>query len=276
MSFQNLDVLKFYEKLPFNIFGDLDEAEKQIKKFDPINIYPELKKNINFNKKLRVIDFGCGGGWFVNGLSYHHGKNIEVTGVDFNPTAINYAKKIKDKLSLNSNFILSDLFKYESENKFDLIVSLGALHHTNNCQEAIKKILFFGNNNAYFFLGLYHKYGRQPFLDFFKSIKEESEEYKFKKYKELHSIKDDKKLYSWFRDQVLHPHETQHTFEEISNLFEQTSYKILSTSINNFEKITDINLLINKEKELFDYAKEKLKKKEYFPGFFIISAKNSI
>ena len=37
MSFQNLDVLKFYEKLPFNIFGDLDEAEKQIKKFDPYN-----------------------------------------------------------------------------------------------------------------------------------------------------------------------------------------------------------------------------------------------
>ena len=108
MSFQNLDVLKFYEELPFNIFGDLDEAEKQIKKFNPIDVYPELKKNINFNQKLKVIDFGCGGGWFVNGLSYHLGENIDVTGVDFNPTAINYANKIKDRLSLNSNFILSD------------------------------------------------------------------------------------------------------------------------------------------------------------------------
>ena len=68
--------------------------------------------------------------WFVNGLTYHLGENIDVTGVDFNPTAINYANKIKDRLSLNSNFILSDLFKFESVDKFDLIVSLGALHHT--------------------------------------------------------------------------------------------------------------------------------------------------
>ena len=275
MSFQNLDVLKFYEELPFNIFGDLDEAEKQIKKFNPIDVYPELKKNINFNQKLKVIDFGCGGGWFVNGLSYHLGENIDVTGVDFNPTAINYANKIKDGLSLNSNFILSDLFKFESVDKFDLIVSLGALHHTNNCKEAIRKILHFGNNKAYLFLGLYHKYGRKPFLDFFENIKKESEESKFKKYKELHSIKDDKKLYSWFRDQVLHPHETQHTFEEMIDLFEQTSYKIESTSINKFEKIDDLNSIIEKEKKLFNYAEEKLKKKEYFPGFFIITAKNN-
>ena len=49
-----------------------------------------------------------------------------------------------------------------------LIISLGALHHTNNCKEAIKYICKFGETKSYLFLGLYHKYGRKPFLDHFE------------------------------------------------------------------------------------------------------------
>ena len=45
MTFKNEKVLEFYEQLPFNIYGDLKSAEEQIKKFDPIKIYPELGKN---------------------------------------------------------------------------------------------------------------------------------------------------------------------------------------------------------------------------------------
>ena len=49
-------------------------------------------------------------------------------------------------------------------------------------------------------------------------------------------ILDEQKLYSWFRDQVLHPHETQHTLEELTDVFKSCNYKIVSTSINKFEK----------------------------------------
>jgi len=44
MSYKNLDVLKFYEHLPFNIHGDLISAENLIKENDPLEVYPELKK----------------------------------------------------------------------------------------------------------------------------------------------------------------------------------------------------------------------------------------
>jgi len=56
-----------------------------------------------------------GGGWLVNSLSYHHGKKIQITGVDFNPVAIEYATKIKKELNLNSNFITSDLFTFDNK-----------------------------------------------------------------------------------------------------------------------------------------------------------------
>tara|TARA_Y100000590_G_C15740581_1_gene1020147 strand:+ start:4568 stop:5398 length:831 start_codon:yes stop_codon:yes gene_type:complete len=273
MSFKNTKVLEFYDKLPFNIYGDLKAAEEQIKKFNPLNIYPEIKKIIERNKKAKIIDFGCGGGWLVNSLSYHLKEKIEVSGVDFNPKVIDYANKLKFSLNLNSNFICSDLFTFNSEKKYDLIISLGVLHHTNNCEEAIKYISKFGSLNSYVFLGLYHKYGREPFLKYFKNMIDKSDDYKFQKYKSLHSIKDEKKLYSWFRDQVLHPHETQHTFEEVKNIFDSIKYKIISTSINKFEKIKKISDIILEEKKLKKYSEEKIKKNEYYPGFFITVAK---
>ena len=76
-------------------------------------------------------------------------------------------------------------------------------------------------------------------------------------------------MYSWFRDQVLHPHETQHTFEELVSIFNSAGYSIISTSINNFKKINDTNEIVCNEKKLYYNAKEKLKIKEYFPGFFV-------
>ena len=273
MDFKNLDVLEFYKKLPFNIYGNLSSAENQIKKYDPLKVYPVLKKIFSQYKKIKVIDFGCGGGWLVNSLSYHHGDFIEITGVDFNPVAINYANKLKLKLKLNSKFISSDIFTFDDVQKYDVVVSLGVLHHTNNCSEAIKHISKFGKPNSYIFLGLYHKYGRKPFLDHFEKIKDENEKFKFNEYKKFHNIDDEKKLYSWFRDQVLHPHETQHTFEELINIFQIIKYEILSTSINKFQDIKSFEEIISNEKKLIYYAEDKIKNNEYYPGFFITIGK---
>ena len=273
MTYKNEDVLDFYKELPFNIYGDLDSAKKQIKKYNPLETYPELKKIINEYDKIKIIDFGCGGGWLVNSLSYHLKDRVEVTGVDFNPKVIDYANKIKDMLNLNSKFFSSDLFTFEKNTNYNLIISLGVLHHTNNLEEAIKHISTYGAEKSYFFLGLYHSYGRKPFLDYFKKIKHKSEEYRFSEYKKLQNINDEKKMYSWFRDQVLHPYETQHSFEEILKIFKMINYNIISTSINKFNKIKNFSDIVDAEKKLELYAKQKLKQKEYYPGFFITIGK---
>src|SRR5262249_37367805 len=122
------------------------------------------------------------------------------------------------------------------------------------------------------FIGLYHKYGRQPFLSHFQEMRKRgaSEEAMLARYKELHSgLHDDTLLLSWFRDQVLHPHETQHTLEEMVPIIIDTGMKLLSTSINQFSAIGALDNLYTEERKQRDTAEQGLRQNKYFTGFFV-------
>ena len=124
---------------------------------------------------------------------------------------------------------------------------------------------------------MYHKYGRKPFLDYFKKLKKNKvkEEIIFEKFKNLRPGSDEINDKSWFRDQVLHPYETQHSFEELNIFFKKNNLEIKSTSINKFRKIDSIQKIIKMEKKFEKISKNKIKKKIYFPGFFFILVKKT-
>ena len=85
--------------------------------------------------------------------------------------------------------------------------------------------------------------------------------------------------YSWFRDQVLHPHETQHTLEEVTNWVNEIGFNLESTSINNYKSlkrtsISELNKIeINMEK--LSYKKNVIDLK-FSPGYFTICARKAI
>ncbi len=266
------EVLSFYKELPFNIYDNIETAAAKVIENNAFKPYPIIKDILLNHKIKNIIDIGCGGGWFVNSLSANlYNKNIY--GIDFNSEVIEYAQKVSKYLKFNNTFITSDLYKFKSNIKFDFISSIGVLHHTKNCHDGIKYISNLGSEGSYIFLGLYHKYGRRPFLEYFDKIKDKSEEFLLNKYSELHKLKNSKHIYSWFRDQVLNPFETQHSYKEIHELLESLNYNILSTSINKFHKIYDHKEIYVLEKELYNVGLSKINEKKYYPGFFVILAK---
>lgn len=218
-----------------------------------------------------VLEVGCGVGWLSSSIAYHY--KCKVTAIDFNPVAIERANKINDAIQSTVDFQVQDLFLYESKEPFDVVISMGVLHHTDNCHAALEHIFDrLLKPGGYALIGLYHSYGRKPFLDHFSNMKAEgaSEEKILGEYKRLHSaLTDETHIVSWFRDQVLHPHETQHTIAEMLPLMDKHDVKLVSTSINRFKPFSSTDELIDLEFGMEQVGIEKIRTGEYYPGFFI-------
>jgi len=158
-------------------------------------------------------------------------------------------------------------------------VSLGVLHHTGNCLGAVERVCKeFVKPGGYVFIGLYHLYGRRPFLQHFEDMAAAgaSEDEMLERYRQLHSaIDDETHLKSWFRDQVLHPHETQHTLTEMMPILKANGMRLCTSSVNRFEPIDNENAIsgiLAMEPALEQVSQTRLDDNQYFPGFFLFLA----
>jgi len=268
MSFANNEVLEFYKTLPFNLAGDIKENQRNIKLGVSLNNHPALIKILATH--LTVLEVGCGVGWLSAQIADRF--QAPVTSIDFNKVAIDTAQKTASSLGLKVSYQVADLFKFEPKEKFDVCVSLGVLHHTNNCIAAIQRCVEnYVKSGGYFYVGLYHLYGRTPFLQHFEKLSTAgaSEDDLLKEYARLSSIKiDNTHLYSWFRDQVLHPHETQHTLREVTEVCAKSDARLVSTSINQFKDFSSESELFDQELGYEEISKARILDGKYFPGFF--------
>ncbi|MDD5136440.1 MAG: class I SAM-dependent methyltransferase [Candidatus Omnitrophica bacterium] len=272
-TYANYDVLDFYKSLPFNTRSSLSEEITAVRKRRPEQLYPGLQELLG--PDISVLEVGCGTGWLSNSISFLY--NSSVLGIDFNPVAIKIAQEVADAMKIKTQFRVEDLFLYEPGKLFDLVISFGVLHHTDDCKFAVKRLFEkFVRPGGHVIIGLYHKYGRQPFLDHFSEMKNRGvpEKEMLARFRALQSnIKDETQLVSWFRDQVLHPHETQHTLEEMLPILKEANMELVSTSINQFKPISSTEDLIGKEKEYSGIARKHLENNRYFPGFFVFLAR---
>lgn len=268
------EVLNFYRELPFNFGSDIAFQSRGVLDTDPTALHPPLRKIVDGAK---VLEVGSGAGWFSNGLAFHH--SAQCLGIDFNQIAVDRANECAKALNLTTKFEVADLFTFSPQERFPLVVSLGVLHHTGNLHLAIRRVVeFFMDTYGFLYLGLYHLYGRRPFLEHFANLREsgstvESLEAEFLR---LYGHSNDSvHLKSWFRDQVLHPHETQHTYSEIRLLLESLGLEVLATSLNRFRKIKSHKKIERDEVECEHTSRLALQAGRYYPGYFTVLAQKT-
>ncbi len=276
------EVKNFYKNIPFNYFNKIEYNLDSICGRNSIREYKDLHSLLSrFKIRTRindVIEFGCGTGLLANSISYYYRKNI--TAIDYTNLAIATAKKTSQALNLDVKYILSDIFNYHEERLYDLVISNGVLHHTYDCKKAFKTISRFIKPGGYIYLGLYHKYGRKPMLQFLQGYNYwHGEQAAYNLFRRMNNhMPDNVHSYSWFRDQVLHPKESQHTLSEIIEWLDDLSLTLCSTSINNYKRLSDTSIpkLLFKEKSLEEYSyKKNVIDLEFFPGFFSICARKA-
>ncbi|WP_113924632.1 class I SAM-dependent methyltransferase [Cognataquiflexum aquatile] len=102
-------------------------------------------ENYLFSPKQKMLDVGCGSGWFARSFSE---KGMFVTGIDVSQEQINIANNLKSKTKDDKlTFICCDLLDWdcsELESHFDVIFVSAFLHHLPmvELEEIIRKISF--------------------------------------------------------------------------------------------------------------------------------------
>jgi hypothetical protein len=162
-----------------------------------------------------------------------------------------------------------------------LVTCIGVLHHTDDCLGGLAHIArSMVEIEGRMFIGLYHAFGRRPFLAHFAeqrrkgaSVEELYVEFARLRSGEKAAAQDETFMRSWFRDQVLHPHETQHTLAEILPVLDELGFELESTSVNRFGPVPERSRLVAEERYLEDAGRLALAEGRYFPGFFVFMAR---
>lgn len=283
-TYANPKVLEFYEQLPFNFSSDITRAAAEVVsgKQQILSFYVPIGEEFLLGDDVRVLEIGCGTGWLSILLAGYYG--CSVTSIDFNPVAIDRAMKMSKQLGAGAGaeprFEVADLFLFEAP-PFDVVISHGVLHHTDNCMEGIRKACSLVKKEGHLVLGLYNLFGRKPFLDHFNSLraKGHTEKELFEIYKRMDSRhnNDDVLARSWFNDQVLHPHETQHTVSEVLDVFEECGVKWTATSIDGYSSRPNPHLdsILIKEKQMYDTGLKAIEKGRYYTGYFVMTGEKT-
>ena len=156
MDNTSTNVVSMYKKYPYPF------PSSKIKNVNELlNLFKlfSLENNFDFNNK-NILDAGSGTGHrIINVAKYYDKSNF--LGIDFSENSIKFAKKIAktNKIS-NIEFKKVNLLqKIKFQKKFNVILSMGVLHHLSDPTKGLENILSVLEKNGILFLYLYGKLG---------------------------------------------------------------------------------------------------------------------
>lgn len=161
--FENKELTIFEEDITFSKnYISVRKKENRILSDEEIKRLPFTKKNnphakewqlrqkstqrfLNYIKKkdaLKILDIGCGNGWFTNAIA-SVSKNNKIIGLDVNLTELEQAHRVFKKE--NIRFVCADIFKRKDlfKNSFNIIVLNGTIQYFPNFKELIQVLTTF-------------------------------------------------------------------------------------------------------------------------------------
>ena len=100
--------------------------------------YVSLMKDVSFSRPVQIIELGCGTGYHTMQMTKIYPVS-KVTLVDFNESVIKDTERRFSGLDCEKDFVLSDLFKLNLNEKYDIVHSQGLLEHYN--EEGRRKLI---------------------------------------------------------------------------------------------------------------------------------------
>ncbi|MCY2983481.1 MAG: methyltransferase domain-containing protein [Planctomycetota bacterium] len=122
-------VKSWYDYPQLYELGFLKETPKESKFCEAV-----FKKYVPFPVK-RVLELGCGSGRLVCDMAT---RGFAMTGLDLNPTALEYCKKKLKKLGVKGEAVVGDMTKFEFDEPFDAAInSINTFRHLESEEAAL-------------------------------------------------------------------------------------------------------------------------------------------
>ena len=225
---------------------------------------PNIKEVLSPN----ILIAGCGTGQHAiyTALNY---KKSNILAIDLSLSSLAYAKRKADEYGIkNINFIHSDLLDVENLNKkFDIIESVGVLHHMNDPFLGLKSLVNILKEGGLINIGLYSKYARRHISNIRKDIKSKdilSSNIEIKNYRNYifnsnHQdnikIRNSKNFYSTSetRDLLFHVQEHQFDLIEIKDYLKKLN--LFFCGFDNFNIKTKFKSFFNSKESMCDLMK---------------------
>ena len=134
-------------------------------------ISPNTLKNFPNVQVSDSLIAGCGTGKHILSAQSYLGKSI--LAIDLSLASLSYAKRKTDELGLTHiEYLCCDILELEQmDRKFDVIESVGVLHHMDDPLAGLKVLVNLLKPNGFLKLGLYSKLAREPIFNARKFIK---------------------------------------------------------------------------------------------------------
>ena len=238
----SLKVKDQYENNPYPRWNKIalsNKPQNLLNYFNNLNLNIE-KKEIEKWKNLKVLVAGCGTGQHAIATASKY-QNSYITAIDLSLASLSYAKRKADELGItNIDFIQMDILELQNyEKKFDIIESVGVLHHMDDPYDGLKSLYQALNLNGLIMIGLYSKIARAHIKRIrleIKKLKIETNKKNIKKFREniISSNTNDHKLItessdfyslSSVRDLLFHIQEHRFTIPQINNYLNKLNLK---------------------------------------------------
>ena len=267
----------FYEKILFPNYNGLEDFGTLIEKAKESIFAEKLDREIPMNSKL--LEAGSGTGQLSLFLSRY---KRQIFSIDLSLNSLQLGENFRNKNRIsNVYFMKMNIFKlFFPKNFFDVIISNGVLHHTENPKKAFMTLTKYLKKDGYIIIGLYHKYGRiftniRQFI-----IKHFGDRFKILDKRNISKNLSSEKKYAWFNDQYKNPKESSHTYSEILDWFNKSEIEFISSIPFSFSNnISEQNLFTKKKiipknkiyfEEIFEcFSASQIKE----GGFFIMIGK---
>ena len=163
----SIKVKKQYEENPYPRWKNLGLSiePRDIKAvINDSDLNLDLKK-ISNSESPEILIAGCGTGQHAITTASKY-KKSKILALDLSFKSLSYAKRKANELKINNiNFIQGDILDLKSiDRKFDIIESVGVLHHMDNPFKGWEILTSCLNNDSLMLIGLYSEKARQHII----------------------------------------------------------------------------------------------------------------